>query len=299
LFCFDLYDKGIEFNSKIMKKRVVIMGATSGVGKMLVAKFLHDGFIVGAAGRRVELLEELKVQAAANASASASASASACASACAGCSLFTKVIDINEDTAVGNLKDLISEMGGMDIYCHVSGIGFYNPDLDEVRELSTVQTNCLGFSRMVGEAFRYFAMRRDAANGGAVVRNAGNKVVSPGCFQIVAVSSIAGTKGIGAAAAYSASKRFQSNYLQSLSQLSKMRGLGICITDIRPGFMQTALLKDDKYPMTMKPEYAVPLIYKAIRSRKRARIIDWRYSVLVFFWRIMPRGFWERLKIKI
>jgi NADP-dependent 3-hydroxy acid dehydrogenase YdfG len=63
LFCFDLYDKGIEFNSKIMKKRVVIMGATSGVGKMLVAKFLHDGFIVGAAGRRVELLEELKVQA--------------------------------------------------------------------------------------------------------------------------------------------------------------------------------------------------------------------------------------------
>jgi short-subunit dehydrogenase len=292
LFCFDLYDKGIEFNSKIMKKRVVIMGATSGVGKMLVARFLHDGFIVGAAGRRVELLEELKVQAAANASASASASA------CAGCSLFTKVIDINEDTAVGNLKDLISEMGGMDIYCHVSGIGFYNPDLDEVRELSTVQTNCLGFSRMVGEAFRYFAMRRDAANGGAVVRNAGNKVVSPGCFQIAAVSSIAGTKGIGAAAAYSASKRFQSNYLQSLSQLSKMRGLGICITDIRPGFMQTALLKDDKYPMIMKPEYAVPLIYKAIRNHKRARVIDWRYSVLVFFWRIMPRGFWERLKIR-
>lgn len=252
-----------------MKKRVVIMGATSGVGKMLVARFLHDGFIVGAAGRRVELLEELKVQAAANAN----------ASACAGCSLFTKVIDINEDTAVGNLKDLISEMGGMDIYCHVSGIGFYNPDLDEGRELSTVQTNCLGFSRMVGEAFRYFAMKHKG--------------------QIAAVSSIAGTKGIGAAAAYSASKRFQSNYLQSLSQLSKMRGLGICITDIRPGFMQTALLKDDKYPMTMKPEYAVPLIYKAIRSRKRARIIDWRYSVLVFFWRIMPRGFWERLKIKI
>jgi NADP-dependent 3-hydroxy acid dehydrogenase YdfG len=84
LFCFDLYDKGIEFNSKIMKKRVVIMGATSGVGKMLVAKFLHDGFIVGAAGRRVELLEELKVQAAANASASASASA------CAGMQLVYK-----------------------------------------------------------------------------------------------------------------------------------------------------------------------------------------------------------------
>jgi short-subunit dehydrogenase len=86
------------------------------------------------------------------------------------CSLFTKVIDINEDIAVGNLKDLISEMGGMDIYCHVSGIGFYNPDLDEGRELSTVQTNCLGFSRMVGEVFRYFAVRKAAI--GAVVRNA-------------------------------------------------------------------------------------------------------------------------------
>ena len=267
----------------IMNKRVVIMGATSGVGKMLAMSFIRDGFVVGAAGRRAELLEELKAQASASANANASASASASACACAGCRLFTKVIDINEDTAVGNLKDLINEMGGMDIYCHVSGIGFYNPDLDEGRELSTVQTNCLGFSRMVGEAFRYFAVRREAANGG----------------QIAAVSSIAGTKGIGAAAAYSASKRFQSNYLQSLSQLSKMRGLGISITDIRPGFMQTALLKDDRYPMTMKPEYAVPLIYKAIRSRKRALVIDWRYSVLVFFWRIMPRGFWERLKIKI
>ena len=274
-----------------MKKKVVIMGATSGVGKMLAIRFLQDGFIVGAAGRRAELLEELKNQASIIACTNTTESAACCRDRC-----FTKVIDINEDTAVGNLKDLISEMGGMDIYCHVSGIGFYNPELEEGRELSIVQTNCLGFSKMIGEAFRYFALRREAARGGAVVRDTDNKAVSPGYFQIAAVSSIAGTKGIGVAAAYSASKRFQSNYLQSLSQLSRMRGLGIHITDIRPGFMKTALLKH-KYPMTMKPEYAVPLIYRTIRNHRRARTIDWRYAVLVFLWRIMPRCLWERLRV--
>ena len=275
-----------------MKKKIVIMGATSGVGKMLAVRFLQDGFIVGAAGRRAELLEELKNQAGIIACTNTTESAACCMSRC-----FTKVIDINKDTAVGDLKDLISEMGGMDIYCHVSGIGFYNPELEEGRELSTVQTNCLGFSKMIGEAFRYFALRRKAARGGAVVRDTDNKAVSPEYFQIAAVSSIAGTKGIGVAAAYSASKRFQSNYLQSLSQLSRMRGLGIHITDIRPGFMKTALLKH-KYPMTMKPEYAVPLIYRTIRSHRRARVIDWRYAVLVFLWRIMPRCLWERLRVK-
>ncbi|HNY05744.1 MAG TPA: SDR family NAD(P)-dependent oxidoreductase [Candidatus Egerieousia sp.] len=277
-----------------MKKKVVIMGATSGVGKMLAIRFLQDGFIVGAAGRRAELLEELKNQASIIACTNTTESAACCRDRC-----FTKVIDINEDTAVGNLKDLISEMGGMDIYCHVSGIGFYNPELEEGRELSIVQTNCLGFSKMIGEAFRYFALRREAARGGALLRDTDNKAVSPGCFQIAAVSSIAGTKGIGVAAAYSASKRFQSNYLQSLSQLSKIRRLGISITDIKPGFMRTALLKDDRYPMIMKPEYAVPLIYKAIRRRRRARVIDWRYAVLAFFWRIIPRNLWERLRVKI
>ena len=277
-----------------MKKKVVIMGATSGVGQMLAVRFLQDGFIVGAAGRRAELLEELKNQASIIACTNTTESAACCRDRC-----FTKVIDINEDTAVGNLKDLISEMGGMDIYCHVSGIGFYNPELEEGRELSIVQTNCLGFSKMIGEAFRYFALRREAARGGALLRDTDNKAVSPGCFQIAAVSSIAGTKGIGVAAAYSASKRFQSNYLQSLSQLSKIRRLGISITDIKPGFMRTALLKDDRYPMIMKPEYAVPLIYKAIRRRRRARVIDWRYAVLAFFWRIIPRNLWERLRVKI
>lgn len=145
-----------------MKKKVVIMGATSGVGKMLAVRFLQDGFIVGAAGRRAELLEELKNQASAIACKNTTESAECCRGRC-----FTKIIDINEDTAVGNLKDLISEMGGMDIYCHVSGIGFYNPELEMGREISTVQTNCLGFSKMIGEAFRYFALRSEAARGGA------------------------------------------------------------------------------------------------------------------------------------
>ena len=72
--------------------------------------------------------------------------------------------------------------------------------------------------------------------------------------HLAAISSIAGTKGLGAAAAYSASKRYQNTYLDALAQLSRMQRLDIRITDIRPGFVDTPLLREGKYPMLMRPE---------------------------------------------
>ena len=116
--------------------------------------------------------------------------------------------------------------------------------------------------------------------------------------HIAAISSIAGVKGLGIAPAYSATKRFQNTYLDALDQLARMNKLNITFTDIRPGFVATPLLKDDNYPLLMKAPQVAQSIVKAIQQKKRIVVIDWRYRILVFFWKLIPHWIWVRLKVK-
>ena len=168
----------------------------------------------------------------------------------------------------------------MDIYCHVSGIGAQNPTLDPAVELRTMETNVMGFTRMITAAYNYFARQ--------------------GSGHIAVITSIAGTKGLGTATAYSASKRMQNTYLDALSQLSHMRKLKIAFTDIRPGFVATDLLnKEHRYPMLMPLCPVARKAFRAIVRRRRRVIIDWKFSVLVFFWRLIPAGLWERMPVSV
>lgn len=49
--------------------------------------------------------------------------------------------------------------------------------------------------------------------------------------------------------------------------------------------------------MLMKVERAGRLVTQALLKQKRVAVIDWRYGVLVFFWRLIPRWLWKRLPI--
>ena len=91
---------------------------------------------------------------------------------------------------------------------------------------------------------------------------------------------------------------YQNTYLDALAQLSRMQRLDIRITDIRPGFVDTPLLREGKYPMLMRPEKVATRIVRALGQRKRRIVIDRRYAVLVFFWRLIPEWLWERLPIR-
>ena len=166
----------------------------------------------------------------------------------------------------------------MDVYLHVAGVGSQNPQLDPAVELHTVRTNVEGFTRMTTAAYGYFA-----AHGGG---------------RIAVVSSIAGTRGLGVAAAYSASKRFQNTYIDSLAQLARMQGSKIRFTDIRPGFVATALLRNADYPMLMRPEKVAEKLFRALERGKRRIVIDHRYALLVRLWRLIPQGVWEQLPIR-
>ena len=88
-------------------------------------------------------------------------------------------------------------------------------------------------------------------------------------------------------------------YIDALDQLSRMQKLNISFTDIRPGFVATPLLKSSKrYPMLMHAPIVALDIVDALRRKKRVAIIDWRFRLLVGFWRLIPKWIWLRLPVR-
>ncbi len=234
-------------------KRAIVIGASSGIGKEVAQLLVKEGWTVGVAARRVELLQDIGA-------------------------VETEAIDVTQKEATVKLRNLIKRLGGMDLFFYSSGIGKQNRELQENIELATMETNAVGFTRMIGEAYRYFDERGEG--------------------HIAAITSIAGTKGLGPAPAYSATKAMQNTYLEALEQLSNAKGLKIRFTDIRPGFVDTALLNDDfHYPMMLKPEAVAKDIVKAIHAKKHVRVIDWRYRILTALWQLIPRWIWRRIKL--
>lgn len=234
------------------------MGATSGLGKGVALGLLAEDYTIGVAGRRCEELEKIKAKNPTK--------------------VFTKVIDVTSDDAPTLLHELICDMGGMDLYFHSSGYGKQNMELNVEIEKQTVLTNSYGFTQMVDTAFNYFKSEKKAGH-------------------IAVISSVAGTKGLGAAPSYSATKRFEWNYIEALSQLAHIQHLNITFTDIRPGFVATDFIAGSNFPLQMNPDVAVRHILKAIRKRKRRVTFDWKYKVVCFFWRLVPAWIWERMRI--
>lgn len=241
-------------------KKMLIMGASSGIGHAVADAFASRGVKVGLAARHTTKLKELKEK----------------------YPDFVEYesIDITHADAPKKMEALIEKMGGMEIYFHVSGIGYDNPNFDPQREVEIINTNACGFARMTSAAYSYFRSRKK-------------------CGQIVALTSVAGTKGIADMSAYSASKRCASTYLTALEQLSHKQQAGITITDIRPGWISTPLLHPDtEYPMEMTLDYVVPQIIRAIVKHPRVAYIDWRWGLLCTLWKMIPDCIWTRLNIE-
>ena len=233
--------------------KAIIVGASSGIGLEVARLFIQRGWTVGVAARRLDLLQTIGAA-------------------------DVEQIDVTSVDAPEKLMQLVDRLGGMDLFFYASGIGKQNRELTPDIELATVETNGLGFTRMIGCAYRYFAQQ--------------------GRGHIAAITSIAGTKGLGPAPAYSATKAMQNVYLQALEQQANARKLDIRFTDIRPGFVDTALLSGTfHYPMMLKPQAVAREIVSAIEHHKHIRVIDWKYRILTAVWRRIPRCIWRRIKL--
>ena len=242
-----------------MDKKVIIIGATSGLGREVALIYIAQGWKVGIAGRREAELESLRAAYPEQVSAQA--------------------LDVTKEDAPEKLQALIEQVGGMDVFLLSSGIGKQNYTLETGLELATAATNVEGFIRMTNAAYHYFEKQ--------------------GHGHLAVISSIAGTRGLGAAAAYSATKGFQHIYMDALDQLARMQKLNIRFTDIRPGFVATPLLTSSKkYPMLMDAPIVALDIVSAIEKKKRVAIIDWKFRLLAGFWRLIPKWIWLRLPIR-
>ena len=240
-------------------KKAIIIGATSGIGQEVACLLVRQGWRIGIAGRREEALRSMQQTNPEQ--------------------IEIQCLDVTEDNAILHLNRLVDRLGGMDLFFLSSGVGYQNRNLEPEIELNTARTNVEGFTRMVDTAFSYFKN-----NGGG---------------HLAVISSIAGTKGLGVAPAYSATKRFQNTYIDALEQLAHLQKLNIHFTDIRPGFVATDLLNDGKhYPMLMKTDQVGRDIVRALHRKQRVAIIDGRYRILVFFWRMIPRWIWKHLPVK-
>ena len=240
-------------------KRAIVIGASSGIGQSVARQLLADGWVLGVAARRVDRLKALQ-----------SESPDRVVTAC---------IDVDQADAPSQLRQLIERMDGqVSLFVYASGIGRQNPTLEADIETATATTNALGFIRMIGESYRFFAEQ--------------------GGGHITAITSIAGTKGLGHAPAYSATKAMQATYIQALEQLSRKNHLNIHFTDIRPGFVDTDLLSGTHhYPMLLKTDDVARTIIKAINHRRHVVIIDWRWCVVTAFWRCIPNCLWRLMKV--
>lgn len=233
------------------------MGASSGIGRAIAETFASRGIKIGVGARRVADLEMLKAKYPGM--------------------IECEAIDVTVPEAKTGLARLIEKMGGMDIYIHVSGIGGANPNLVVEQETKVTDTNVTGFARMISAAYNYF--RHTGRDG-----------------RIAAITSVAGTRGIGDMAAYSASKCFCSAYLVALSQLAHKHGTKVSFTDIQPGWIRTPLLRKEKiYPLEMTLEHAVPLMLLAIAERRKVAVIDWRWRVIKSLWKRIPNPVWNRM----
>lgn len=237
--------------------RIVIMGATSGQGLRCAVILALAGWKIGVAGRNLKVLKKLKERWPDQ--------------------IEYEQIDVTKDNAPEKLRNLINKLGGMDIYFHVAGIQYINPELMLSQEIETLNTEVLGFARMLVTAYHYY-------------KGSGRK------GQIAAITSAGGTRGTGPLASYSCAKKFGQFYIEALDQLAHMHKMDVTFTDIRPGWIRTPLeLTELNYPLNMTMKHAEPRILDAIMRRKSVAIIDWKWKLFFALWKSIPRCIWVRM----
>lgn len=237
-----------------MAKKAIIVGATSGIGRELVKVLSLNGYIVGATGRRLDLLKDLKEELTAQ--------------------IFIKKIDVTQQSALSDLQNLIDEMDGIDLIVISAGTGSLEPNLPWNKEKETIETNVLGFGAIANVAYHHF-----------IKKNSGH---------LVGISSIASIRG-GEAPAYNASKAFVANYLQGFRYLVKKNNKNITITDIQPGFVDTAMAQGEGLFWVATQEKAADQIFTAIKKKKKHTYITKRWRLIAWVLKILPDFVYNRL----
>ena len=243
-------------------KVVFLTGASSGIGEALALEMAKRGAILGLLARRESLLRDLSAK---------------CERLGTAARAFP--CDITDEYSVNDAaQTLRNEFGKIDVLVANAGIGGgggHAKDLKPQDFRRVIDTNLVGSVNAVSAVLPQMLDRNDG--------------------QIVAISSLAGFRGLPKSAAYCASKAGMTAYFESV-RLDVQRK-GVSVTIIQPGFIKTPLTsgRKNKMPFLMELEDSVPLFLKAIEKKKKFAAFPWQLATFVRAGRMFPAWLYDKI----
>ena len=232
-------------------KRAIIVGSSSGIGKEMALCLANQGWIVAALGRRKQLLDELSLK---------------------NKNIVSYEFDINETEIIQEkLHKIVDDIGGLNLFIISAGVGFINSELDFSIEQQTIKTNVEGFTKLMGWCYEFFRIK--------------------GCGQIAAITSVSGLLEGVDGPSYSATKAYQINYIKTIRKMAKRACPKLVVTELRPGSVDTDMMKGEGHFWISKPEKAAELACKAIMKKKNLQYISGKWRIIGVLLRFM--SLWE------
>ena len=242
--------------SNMKQQNIIIIGATSGIGKALFEKYAADGNRIGIVGRRTHLLDELRQE--------------------HPDTTVTATADITKQDEIARaIESLRAELKYIDLAIVCSGTGNINASLDYDVERPTIYTNVTGWTFVIDTLYHIFEQQ--------------------GRGHLVAITSAGGLRGESMAPAYSASKAYQINYMEALRKKAYKSGNHILVTDIRPGLVDTAMAKGEGLFWMMPVEKVANQIITAIHKMKSKVYVTKRWHILAIINKNLPFALYKRL----
>jgi hypothetical protein len=239
--------------------KVVITGASSGIGKALAHEYAKRGATLALIARREDLLTQLAGSLPLRS--------------------YAYGADVRDARALAAAaEDFIGRVGCPDLVIANAGVSAGtltgNPQDNQVFE-EILAINVTGMML----TFQPFIEPMKARN----------------CGTLAGIASIAGFRGLPGAAAYSASKAAAISYLESLRV--ELADSGVSVVTICPGYIATPMTGSNPYrmPFLMDADVAARRIAGAIARRKRFYVLPWQMAVLGWFMRRLPRPLYDSL----
>lgn len=242
-------------------KRIVITGASSGIGMDLAVLLGTWGAHLALSARRRDPMEAIAKQLEGK-----------------GVDVLIYPVDVQDRKGMEAMAaDVLQRWGYVDIVIGNAGVGGLNPadafDLD-IHE-RTYRINCLGLAYTLMPYVPSMIARKSGI--------------------LCGVSSLAGFRGLPKAASYSSTKSAQGVFLESLRVDLRKHGIAVC--RVHPGFVETPMTEHDDFRMPFKigvRESSV-LIAKALKRRKAMYLYPWPMKIVTWFNRMLPPCIFDRL----
>ena len=172
------------------------------------------------------------------------------------------------------LGDLLNSMGEVETIIINAGIGIQDPSWED--EQMIIQTNAMGFASLAHYSFEHLKRQ--------------------GKGSLVGISSIASLRGGRIGTAYCASKAFMSNYLEGLRFRATKENLNITVTEIIPGFVETAMTEKLKYKFWVcTAKQAASQIITSIQRRRQKAYVTRKWILVAFLMKWMPDWLYGRV----